>query len=259
MPGSLVFSTQLAVTWLLVFARVAGVVTLAPLPGSRLFPASARAALALLLTAVLAPMAMAPYPGAGAWTVGVWMIREAGFGLAVGVAMQFLLEMMGLAAQMLGFQAGYSYINTVDPASQVDATILNVLITMLGGLLFFSLDLHLHLVRALARSLELVPLGQFSLAPQAGIRVAQLGGAALETAVRLAYPVVAVLVLLDLALSLLSYVNARMQLLTLSFPVKMLATLGGLALILDQAPRLFQQLAQQALGTVEEVIRGSRL
>jgi flagellar biosynthetic protein FliR len=184
------------------------------------------------------------------------MLRESAFGLAVGVALQFLAEMLGLAAQLLGFQAGYSYINTVDPSSQVDATILNVLLTLFGGLLLFAFDVHLHVVKALAVSLERIPAGAFRTSPEAAWELARAGSAVLETAVRLAFPVVALLLLLDLALALLSYVNARMQLLTLSFPIKMAATMLVLFAVAPAAPGLFRQLAVRVLGAVDALLAG---
>ncbi len=239
---------QWLASFLLLLARVGGVVALAPIPGTRLFPAPAKAALAVLLAWMLAPLGqMRAGWGGSWWTITAGMLGEAGFGLGVGVLLQVLNEALGMAAQLLGFQAGYSYINTIDPTSQVDATVLNVLLTLLGGLLFFSLDLDLHLVRAVAVSLERIPLGEFGVTTGQALAVGRVTAGMFEVGVRLAFPVVALLVLLDVALALLSYVNARMQLLTLSFPVKILVTLAALWALLDSAPALLEQLARRAL------------
>jgi flagellar biosynthetic protein FliR len=253
-------STDLLIAFLLIFARVAGVIRFLPLPGGSAFPAMVKAAVSVLLTFSLLPLARVRIPpDAGAWTISAWTMREAAFGLAVGMAVQFLAETLGLAAQILGFQAGYSYINTVDPSTQVDAAILNVLLTLLGGLLFFSFDVHLHVIRALAWSLEVLPAGEAAATAGwgAALRLVRLGGAALETAVRLAFPIVAVLLLLDLALALLSYVHARMQLLSLSFPIKMLVTMLCLSAMLSAGPRLYHELARQALGAARALAAGS--
>ena len=245
--------------FLLILARVAGVLAFLPLPGASLFPATAKAAVSLLLSVALATatetrVVMPP----GLWTAAVWMAGEAAFGVSVGLALQLLSEMLGLAAQMLGFQAGYSYINMIDPSTQVDATILNVLLTLLGGLLFFAFDLDLHLFRALARSLETAPAGTFVPQRAAAQEMVRLGGAVFESAVRLAFPVIALLLLLDLALALMSFLNARMQLLSLSFPVKMLVTMASLYVIVGMAPGLYRELARQALGVVHRIAAGAR-
>jgi flagellar biosynthetic protein FliR len=54
----------------------------------------------------------------------------------------------------------------------------------------------------------------------------------LATGVRLALPLVVLLMLVDLALALLGRMHQQLQLLTLAFPAKMLATLAFLAAIL---------------------------
>jgi flagellar biosynthetic protein FliR len=79
-----------------------------------------------------------------------------------------------------------------------------------------------------------------------------------ETAVRVAFPIVAVLLLLDLALALLSYVNARMQLLTLAFTLKMLVTLVSLYAAARVVPQLYHELARRALGTMWALASGGR-
>ncbi len=249
--------SEFLAAFLLVLARVSGVIALAPLPGARLFPPTAKIVLAVALAVLLAPFAAMPagLTGAGVLTLAIAAGKEAGFGVAVGAALQLVTEMLGLAAQMLGFQAGYSYINTIDPSTQVDASILNVLLTVFGGLLFFTFDLHLHVIRALALSLTSTPLGTFAAEPAAALRIVRLGASVFETAVRLALPIVALLLLLDLALTFLSYVNGRMQLLTLSFTVKILFALAGLWAILPLAPRLFGEVGRQALEVVYALAR----
>ncbi len=259
MSDASIITQQFLIAFLLVFARVAGLFAFLPLPGSSLFPATVKAALILLVTLVLLPStAIRPSLENGIGTICVWVLRETGLGVAAGVALQFLNEMLGLAAQILGFQAGYSYVNTIDPSTQVDAAILNVMLTLLGGLLFFSLDLHLAVVRALAWNLQTVPVGQ-PLASGAGAGLAlamvRLGGAVLDTATRLAFPVVAILLLLDLALAFLSYVNGRMQLLNLAFPVKMSVAMLSLAALLTAVPRLYQELARQAMAVAYGILQ----
>ena len=82
---SLTFTTEWLIAFLLVLARVAGVIALAPLPGARLFPPATKVVLAVLLAALLLPSAQVKLePWAGLWTVAAWMLRESAFGLAIG-------------------------------------------------------------------------------------------------------------------------------------------------------------------------------
>jgi len=254
--------TTLLLNYTLLLARSAGFVVFLPIPGMRSFPVPARIALAVLLTVLAGPLASGvsdagPILGndAAAWVLGKMILAEAALGVAVGAAVALLLEAFGLAAQILGFQAGYSYVNMVDPTTQVDASILNVMIALLSSLLFFTLDLHLQLLRAWFAGLENWPLGSFFTRPIDALRMVQLGGLVFETAVRLSFPVVAVLLLIDLTLGLLNQINGRLQLLTLAFPAKIV---GGVALLyplLLLAPRLFHDLAESTYEVVWMLVR----
>ncbi len=235
----------------LLVMRMAALTIFAPLPGAAAAPMQARVLLALLLAGMLAPAARAgispeELAGPGAvWLLAVAALSEAALGSAIGLALRLLLEAFSLAAQTLGFQAGYSYINMVDPTTQVDASILNVALALLASLLFLAFDLHLHLIRVLAAGLETNPLGEFAVRLTDAPAFIALGGMMFETALRLALPVVALLLLVDLTLGLLNQAHPRMQLLTLAFPLKIVAGVAALYPVLPQSPRLFHQLAER--------------
>ena len=259
---TLQISATLLLNYTLLLARSAGFVVFLPIPGMRSFPVPARIALAVLLTVLAGPLASGvSHAGvildndAAVWVLGKMILAEAALGVALGAAVALLLEAFGLAAQILGFQAGYSYVNMIDPTTQVHASILNVMIALLSSLMFFTFDLHLHLLRAWFVGLENWPLGSFFTRPADALRMIQLGGLVFETAVRLSFPVVAVLLLIDLTLGLLNQINGRLQLLTLAFPAKIL---GGVALLyplLLLAPRLFHDLSERMYEVVWTLVR----
>jgi flagellar biosynthetic protein FliR len=253
---------ELPAAWLVNYAllvvRCTALVVFVPVPGLQTALPPAKIFLALMLAAALSPLALAG-PGAEAlaspaapWEFLHWVASETALGLAMGCTVRVALEAFGLAAQALGFQAGFSYVNMVDPTSQVDASILNVVLALLANLLFFAFDLHLFLIRAMARATAIWPLGAYRPPAGAAEGMVRLGGVMLDAGVRLALPVVAALVLIDLTLGLLNQVNPRMQLLTLSFPIKIVAGLVVLIPTLASATRVFGYIAEQA----GEVITG---
>ena len=75
-----------------------------------------------------------------------------------------------------------------------------------------------------------------------------------QTAVRLALPVIAVLLLIDLTLGLLNQINSRLQLLTLAFPAKIVAALALLYPVTVVAPRLFHDLAVEVQRVISLII-----
>lgn len=251
----------LVVQYALVFARVAGFLYFVPIPGLRQAAAPAKAFLCILLTLALAPSALVYADAAGLlsgaasiWRLGSLLLVESSFGLAGGLCVSLLVEALPLAAQILGFQAGYSYVNTVDPTSQVDASILNVTFGLFASLLFFAFNLHLRMIEALARSFESWPLGVFPF-EQADIALfVQLGAAVFVTATRAALPIMAVLLLIDLTLGLLNQVNGRLQLLSLAFPAKIVAATALAVPLFLGLPALFADLAETVFAAIYKLL-----
>jgi len=243
--------TSLVLAFLLVLARVGGALAFVPLPGVRQGPRGARAVLAGAVAIALYPawprLSGSP-PDVG--TLAGWLLSEAALGITAGLAVAFLNEGFSLAAQIFGLPAGYSYAATIDPATEAESTVLLVLAQLAAGLLFFALDMHLELLRVFARSLEVYPPGSFALGEGQMRAIVKLGAGMFAVGVRLAMPVIALLLLVDVALSLLSRIHAQLQLLMMAFPVKMLAALAMMAATLAAYPRLYRALAAECAAVL---------
>jgi len=234
--------------FLLVLARVAGLITFLPVPGFKNVPDMMRIVFALSVTVALFPVWPAlpnTLPDFGQ-LLG-WAFSELGFGLAIGLAVAFLTEAFQLAAQVLGLQAGYGYATTIDPNSQSDSGVLQVITMLISGLLFLTLGLDRQLFRILAASFDKFPAGSWapSLASLDGIT--RLGSGMFTLGLRLALPVVALLLLLDVSLAVLGRIQQQLQLLSLAFPLKMLAALALLAVLAPVYARLFESSAAKTL------------
>src|SRR5207253_10010985 len=120
-----------------------------------------------------------------------WIAAEFSFGLMIGVAVNFLFDGLQLAAQMIGLQAGYSYASTVDPSTQADSSVLQIVTQLLAGFLFFAMGFDREVIRILAYSLEKVPVASYFTSSSVGTTIIQLGSSVFLIGLRLALPVVA--------------------------------------------------------------------
>jgi flagellar biosynthetic protein FliR len=253
MPASLTLSTGTLLGFLLVLARVSGIFVFVPLPGMHSAPEPARIALVLGITMCLFPRW--PQVGAGvsvARLIG-WVIAEAAIGLAIGVAVAVVLEAFVLAAQVLGLQAGYAYASTIDPNTQADSGILLVIAQLISGMLFFALGFDREVIRLVAGSLQTAPAGAWEWSRGSTETLIRLSGTIFSAGLRLAFPVVALLLITDFALALLGRLNAHLQLLSLAFPVKMLLTLAMMAAGAAVLPRLLRELSTAAWSTLHHI------
>jgi len=254
------FTFQLGTLYgfLLALARVSGVVVFVPLPGFSAGPDASRIMLALALTMALFPawptFAAESGPTLAVGRIVGGIVAETLFGVTLGLAIAFLLEGMQLAAQVLGLQAGYSYASTVDPTTQADTTTLQLMAQLLAGTLFFAFGFDRQVLRTLARSLESEPGRAFSLDGRAIAAIVHLGAAIFATGLQLAIPVLALLVLVDIAFGVLGRLHAQLQLLSFTFAIKMLTALAFLAGILSVYPAVFERTGATTFAVLDRVL-----
>ena len=255
MHTSLTLNLATVCGFLLVLARVSGLIALVPIPGLAAAPDSSRIVLALAITAGLLPLW--PHPHDIDILSGRMfgsLAAEAAFGVTVGVAVAFLLEGIQLAAQIIGLQAGYSFASTIDPVTQADSTTLQILAQLFAGSLFFAFGFDHQVLVILARSFETVPSGAFALTGPLVDAIARLGSGIFLTGLQLALPVLALTLLLEIAFAVLGRLHAQLQLLTLAFAAKMLVALAFLASTLALFPAVFEKFGAATFGTLLKLL-----
>lgn len=234
----------------LVLARMAGIFTFVPLPGNTSMPAVAKVLLSAILAVLVYPLVSSrPSLPVTAGGMAILVATEFAKGIAVAVIFALLNEMMSFAIQCLSLQAGYSYASSIDPSSEADTNTLQVLAQLASGMLFFSLGLHHMLIRALVGSFNDTTAGVDVLTPQLGTKVIEYTAVVLLQGVRIALPVIGLLLLTDLTLALLSRLQSQLQLLALSFPVKSLIALLTLAATFQFFAGAYSATARVAMRT----------
>jgi flagellar biosynthesis protein FliR len=238
----------------LTLVRLSGVFVFVPLPGLKSVVDPARVLLVLGLTLALYPLW--PHPGAdvSAGVFVAWLLSEAALGMGIGLAVGFAVEAFSVGAQMIGLQAGYSFVSTVDPSTQADSTVLVVFVQTAAAALFFAMGLDRDVVRIFARSLETCPPGTFTLSRGAAETILIAGSTMFSTGLRLALPVIAVMMMVDISIALLGRINSQLHLLTIAFPVKMVVGLGLLAWISVLLPALLRGAGATGFAAMKTLI-----
>jgi flagellar biosynthetic protein FliR len=171
-----------------------------------------------------------------------------GFGLVVGLAVSFLMECFQVAMQVTATHAGYGFATTIDPTSEADSGVLQTMMSLLCGILFFSVGLDHQLIRLLAASFARFPAGSWAPSAASLDGIVRLGSDMFSVGLRVALPVVALLILIDFALALVGRVQQHLQLLSLAFPAKMAAALAILAALAPVIPKMFSTAAEHTLA-----------
>lgn len=246
--------------FLWVLARVAGVFVFLPLGAFRATPEPVKVVLSLGFTVMLWPLCHAQSPVAGELSMGgiaAGMVGEAALGLAIGMAVAIVLELFSAAAQMVSLQAGFGFASTIDPTSGADSTALITVAQVTAGLLFFAVGGERALVRVLADSLRLCPPPAFAMNRGWADAMTRFSSTIFSSGLRLAAPVLALLLLADFSLAVLGRLQAQLQLVTLTMPVKLLATLLVLAATMAFHPGFLMAALSQAVRLMESMLRSA--
>lgn len=153
--------TGWAVALLLVATRVAGVLLFTPVLGFTTLPTRIRLMFVLALSVVLlltvADAQNAAPSGTGPLLLAVAHELVLGAAMGFGILATFGAFMFG--GRLLDYQMGFGIATLFDPASRIQSPLMGTFLSMLGAVIFLSLDAHHTLIRALGYSLSAVPPG----------------------------------------------------------------------------------------------------
>src|SRR5580658_275861 len=253
------FSYATLFGFLFTLARISGVFAFLPLAAFKAAPEAARIVLSLAMTVMLRADWKAP-TGAEA-TIGrvvSGLASEAGLGLAIGVALAIVFEVFQMAAQAVSLQAGLGYASTIDPSSGADSTVLLTIAQLTAALLFFASGADRLLVRALAESLRLAPPESFALNKGWAAALIQFAATIFSSGLRLAAPLIALLLLADASLAILGRVQQQLHLISLTMPLKLVATMLILSATVSLQPGVFESLITSWARLIEGILRTGR-
>lgn len=214
--------TEKLILFLLILVRTAGIFTLTPIFGARQVPAHVRLAVALALTMVFLPMA-APAESLPVEVLPLAMMvaKEALVGLSIGFVISMVFAAIEMAGHIVDVNAGFAFATLVDPINGVNTALAGRLHNILAGLLFFATNSHHLMIKGLADSFAIAPVGTLSVGPEVAGGMMQLFGALFLVAIRIAVPVLAAVFLADLALAIAARVVPQMNVLIVGFPLKL--------------------------------------
>jgi flagellar biosynthesis protein FliR len=183
---------------------------------------------------------------------------EAALGLAIGLSLAIALEVFQFAAQAVSLAAGLGYASTIDPTSGADSTVLLTTAQITAGLLFFVSGADRLLIKALAESMRLSPPESFTLHQTWGTAMLRFAGSIFGAGLRLAAPVVALLLLADASLAVLGRVQTQLHLVSLTMPLKLAATMLLMSATLILHPGFFETRMGEWARLMEGILRGGR-
>jgi len=245
-----------AETLFLILVRITSFFVVAPFFGMRAAPGLVKASLGFIVAVLLFPLLGEPQNVYfNSWAYVLAVLNEALTGLALGFIANLIFSAIQVAGQILDVHMGLAMASILDPQNATRTTLVGQFLAILGLLLFFEFDGHHALLLALKESFKFIPLGGVDLDGGIVWAVVKIFCRMFSLALRLASPIIAMLVLSDLALSLVARTVPQLNVFILGFPLKVGLGLLILIAILPLLAVVFNNIISQMERDLALIVR----
>ena len=244
----------------LVFIRMSGLVLFAPFFDETSHPVQFKAGFAGLLALLTTGLAEASIPAEAAvpWGLGAyaWAAAcELGTGAVIGLTANAVLQGVQLAGQIMGRNIGLAIANVVDPARDIEISLVAQFKMLLFLAVFVGLDGHHIFLLAMARSYEAVPVTGLTISWALAERRVEQVGYLLVVGVELSAPVIAAGLLANVVLGFLGRTVPQMNIFIIGFPVRILMGFAVLLLMVSLVAGVAEVLAGRSEVELEAMLR----
>lgn len=237
----------------LLLVRPGTVILAAPPFGSTFAPAAVKVGLTVLLALTLVPLVDVPTTVSAIGLAGT-VAREFAIGLAMAMAIRALIAAAEFGGHLVGFQMGLGYSAIVDPQAGVRNNLLAALYANVAVVTFLLTNGHHAFLRALRDSYARLPIGSGQIGDSVPGNVASLLGLIFTLGVRLAAPVVVVIVVAELTMALMARSAPALNLMADGASVRLMV---GMLLLAVVVPTAFGVLASYATPVLEAGARAA--
>ncbi|HTY38001.1 MAG TPA: flagellar biosynthetic protein FliR [Bacteroidota bacterium] len=229
-----VYTSQFIV-FILMLARIASMIAVAPIFGHQAIPGQAKIALSIFLAYVLFPMQAAAAVKVDMKIIGmiVMVLQEICVGLLIGFAVDLLFAGVQFGGDLIGFDMGFSMATVYDPETNATIPVVAEVLYTFMALVFISLNGHHFMLQALQLSYSAVPIGGFTIDAALSAKIISLSGMVFVIAVKFAAPVLVSMFLTNVALGIITRVVPQMNVFGVAFPLKIGV---GIVVLMTSAP-----------------------
>ncbi|MGZ8289271.1 MAG: flagellar biosynthetic protein FliR [Telluria sp.] len=216
--------------------RILGLVASAPLFGNTSVPVRVKIALGVMLAAIMAPaIPAAPAADPISWAGLLIIMQELLIGLAMGFSMRVIFAAIEMAGEVSSMTMGLGFATFFDPLSQGRSSAVSQFLALTATMAFLAVNAHLVLLEALAESFYTLPISATPISVGAPYEMARWGAKIFSAGLQLSLPIVAALLITNIALGILTRAAPQLNLFGIGFPI----TLGvGLLVISLMMPYL---------------------
>ena len=235
-------------SFVLILMRVSPILFMMPVLSSRDMPNLLKIGLTLTVGLILLPLVKInpQFLPREPFQFGSLMIAELMIGFILSLSVQIIFAGIQMGGELVSFEMGFSMASVVDPQSGVSTPVISQFIYFMSILIFLAMDAHHWFFRAVSQSFLLLAPGEIHLRAGLYSHLLNLTGSLFVIGVKLAAPVLAVMMFIKIAMGILAKAAPQVNILMASFPLTIGIGLLFLALSIELLLAYFEGLFQAA-------------
>lgn len=207
--------------FLLVFARVAGLMVSAPVLGSSSYPNMAKVGFSALVAMLITPTipALDTALPQGNLAFALMAVGEGAIGILLGFVLTLTFAAVQVGGQIMDLQTGFGMMNIFNPTFESQFPIFGFFLFLIAVLYMLAFGWHHLMIKALVATYTHVPVGGVIFRPEVFLQASRWGTAMFVDGLMIAAPVAAAMVMAYATLGLLGRVVPQIQLFVIGFPI----------------------------------------
>ena len=240
------FGADKVITFMLLFARLSGLIVFFPFFSHNQIPLSVKTLLVFALCVVLFPLSHTHEHAINFLIMEI--LSEVMLGLCAGLLLNIVFAILQMAGEQISMIMGFSMASVLDPQTGTNSPVIANILNFIALLAFLMLDGHHLILQFYSTSLSAIPLGDFY--PRSGVMsyALKLFGNLFMFGFVLAFPIIALSILSDAIFGMLMKTMPQFNLLVVGYPIKVSIGFSVLIAILAGIVKIITDMMVQILN-----------
>jgi flagellar biosynthetic protein FliR len=238
--------------------RILGLIAAAPIFGHNSVPVSVKVCLGVLLASIMAP-AIPALPAVDPMSLAglLILVQELLTGLAMGFAMRLVFAAIEFAGEVIGLTMGLGFATFFDPNTSGRSSAISQFLALVATMAFLAVNAHLALLAALAESFVSLPVSSSPISSGAPLELARWGARVFSAGLQLSLPLIAALLITQIALGILTRAAPQLNIFGIGFPITLGVGFLTLSLALPYLGTPIVNLFNQGIETSRAIPRAA--
>jgi len=207
---------------LLIFIRILSAFAVTPIYSHASIPAQIKIFIAFIIAYIIFSISgSVNIPiNFNTWWLFSMALKEIVVGLIIGFSINLVFYGFNFAGTFIGFDMGLAMAQVLNPVEETNGNVIGQVIYYLALMIFFIINGHQYIIRALAFSFKIIPLGEFHSNASIFNLLIQYSASVFIIAVKIASPILVSFFLIHIAEGILARMIPQMQVFFVTQPLK---------------------------------------